>query len=129
MGTGAVSGVDLAVVLVVIGGSGSEDASSSSHESATLVAGLLCLWWGAVLLVADLGLDSDSEPFSVAATDVGADVLLVSAVASDPGEVVALEEVDFSVVGVDSLLVSFAGAGVLVSTVLLAWAYLRCGGV
>jgi hypothetical protein len=117
-----------AVVLVVIEGSGSENASSS-QESATLVVCLLYLCWGTVLLVADLGLNSDSEPFSVTATDVAADVLLVSVVASDPVGVAVTEEVDFSVVGVDSLLVTFAVAVVLVSTVLLAWAYFRCGGV
>lgn len=78
-----------------------------------------------MLLVADLGLGSDAESLS----DVAAEVLLVSVVTSNPGRVAALEEKSFSVVGVDSLLVSFAGAVVLVSTVLLAWAYLRCGGV
>jgi hypothetical protein len=66
----------------------------------------------------------------VAAIDVAGGEILVSIATSDPVEVTDLEAVDFSVtegVGVVVLLVSFAG--VLVSTVLLAWAYFRCGGV
>jgi hypothetical protein len=123
----------LVVVFVVFEGCGSEDASSSSQESATLVVvGLLYLWWGAMLLVAGLCLGSDSETLSVAATDGEMDETLFSSADSDLVEVTNLEVADFSVTedaGVDVLLASFAGAVVLVSTALLAWAYFRWGGV
>lgn len=109
---------------MVFEGCGSGDSSSSSQESATLVVGLLYLWWGA-MLVAGLGLGSDSETLFVAATDVEVDETLFSSVASDLVEVTDLEVTDFSAtegagVGVGVLLASFAGVVVLVSTVLLA---------
>jgi hypothetical protein len=78
-----------------------------------------------MLLVAGLGLGSDSETLSVAATDGEVDKTLFSSVTSDPVEVTDLEVTDFSVtegagVGVGVLLASFAGPVVLVSTILLA---------
>lgn len=123
------SGDALVVVFVAFEGSGSEDASSS-QESATLAAGLLYLWWGAILFAAGLG--SGSEFLSVAASDVVADVVLISSATSNLAGVAAVEVPDFSVaagVDVGVLTASLTGAVVLVSTVLLAWAYLRCGGV
>ena len=119
------------MVFAAFEGSGSEDASSS-QESATLAAGLLYLWWGAILFAAGSPLGSCSESLSVAASDVVADVVLLSPATSGLAEVVAVEVPDFSVaagVDVGVLIASLAVAVVLVSTVLLAWAYLRCGGV
>jgi hypothetical protein len=85
-----------------------------------------------VLLAIDLGLGSASVFLFAAAIDVTEGAIMVSMMASDPVEPIDLGTVDVSVTegaGVIGLLVSFAGVVVLVSTVLLAWAYFRCGGV